>query len=523
MRYPKLSTERLAAGLDRAIGVLAPQWALNRMQSRAILGMYEAAQPSRLFRDERSRGPVDPMVARSAQAIAERARFLDENHDLSTGLLTTLTNNIIGARGITIEPQPRLLNGELADGFAEQIADYEKEYAGAADITGEYDRGTAERMLCLSFLRDGNAFQRHYMGYMPAIEHNTKVPYSVELIDMDWLDTTWHDPKLNIVSSVEKDSQGRTTAFWFNTPDPLYGIHPTKRHRVDATFIDHIKLTRRINQTIGVSVLASSLNRIASLKGYEESEEVAARIAAAMVGYVKKGSTENYRGPKDPSKQRHRQFDIAPGMIFDTLQVGEEINTIDHKRPSQLLQSFRDSMIRAISAGTGAAFSSVARMYDKGSYSSQRQEMIESWLNYAVLTSLFIHKAVTGGYQRRVRVGIMAKHLVPPAELDWSTVTDAEYRGPVMPWIDPVQEANGNVIKVQAGFKSISQVIRERGFNPRDTLNQIYTERKKLKQHGVQFPTIADFTSIVDDDDDDIDTPPALDAVDDAGAATDVA
>ena len=46
------------------------------------------------------------------------------------------------------------------------------------------------------------------------------------------------------------------------------------------------------------------------------------------------------------------------------------------------------------------------------------------------------------------------------------TITDADFRGPTIPWIDPLKEIHAEEKAVQAGFKSRSQVIRERGNNP---------------------------------------------------------
>lgn len=483
--------------LDQMLAVVAPTWAANRINARQLINAYEAAEKSRLRRNERSIGSADRQLMDAGNVLVERARHLDENHDIVTGLLTTLVNSTIGKNGISIEPMPRLTDGSLAEEFARQISDFDREWSKCVDTTGEYDRPAAERMLALSFFRDGEAFQRHLVGHIPGYQHNNRVPYSIELIDWDWLDWNYNDSHLNIVQSVEKNNWGRPTGYWFfkqNRGDAHDFKFRHERHRIDAAWIDHIKLVRRINQTRGVSVLASSMNRISDLKDYEESERVAARIAAAMVAYVKKGSSENYRGT---SSQTHRQFDIAPGMVFDNLYLGEEINTIDHKRPSQLLQSFRDSMVRAISAGTGAAFSSTARVYDKGSYSSQRQEMIEAFIAYSVYTAVFISKITRSSYQKRIRCAIAANQLIPPANIDWQSVDDAEYRGPVMPWIDPVQEANGHLIQVQAGFKSISQVIRERGQNPRDVFNQIVAERNWYREFGVQLPNIAPFDALV--------------------------
>ena len=59
------------------------------------------------------------------------------------------------------------------------------------------------------------------------------------------------------------------------------------------------------------------------------------------------------------------------------------------KRPNPNLITFRNGQLRAFAAGISASYSSVSRNYD-GTYSSQRQELVEQWVHYACLTDDFV-------------------------------------------------------------------------------------------------------------------------------------
>ncbi|MDE8035881.1 phage portal protein, partial [Actinobacillus equuli subsp. equuli] len=75
-----------------------------------------------------------------------------------------------------------------------------------------------------------------------------------------------------------------------------------------------------------VSTLHSVLIRLADLKDYEESERVAARIAAALTMYIKKGDPAIYDAEEYASNtESNRYFDIAPGQVVDDLKPGEDI------------------------------------------------------------------------------------------------------------------------------------------------------------------------------------------------------
>ena len=76
-------------------------------------------------------------------------------------------------------------------------------------------------------------------------------------------------------------------------------------------------------------------------------------------------------------------------MVFDTLEPGEEVGMIESNRPNTFLESFRNGQLRAIAASTRIAYSTIARNYN-GTYSAQRQELVEAQLGYDLLQHEFI-------------------------------------------------------------------------------------------------------------------------------------
>lgn len=461
--------------VDRAIAVVAPGAAVRRCVQREWLAYYEAGRQTRTNTLKRSKGSGDRSVAKAGTSLREQARQLDENHDLVVGVLNALVNNTIGAHGVSLEPQPKLANGEIHADFAEQVATLWRQWAKAPEVTGEHDLAALERLLALSWFRDGEVFTQLLTGSVAALEHSSRVPFSLEPLESDQVPISYTVGG-QVTQGIEKNSWGRPIGYWtyYGHPGDVAGFD-MRMKRVPGERMLHLKHTRRIRQTRGVTALAPVLTRLDDLKNYEESERVAARIAAALSFYVKKGSPELYV-PPDVSEDR--EFDIAPGMVFDSLQVGEDVGTFEANRPSQLLQTFRDSMLRAVAAGTGSSFSTIARNYN-GTYSAQRQELVEQFINYATLTAAFVGQWKRPIYERFVDAALAAGVISLPRDLRQDSLYDAEYRGPVMPWIDPQKEANANLVQVQAGFKSRSQVIRERGGNPRDLDAEVRRERER--------------------------------------------
>jgi lambda family phage portal protein len=181
---------------------------------------------------------------------------------------------------------------------------------------------------------------------------------------------------------------------------------------------------------------------------------------------------------------------MRPGMIFDNLLPGEEIDMIESNRPNTMLEQFRNSQLRAVAAGTSTSFSSIAKDYN-GTYSAQRQELVEQSVHYSVLREHFVERFIRPIWQRFIRVALLTDLIEMPANLDVGTLTDADFRGPTMPWIDPLKEIHAEEKAVQAGFKCRSQVIRERGSNPAMVNEQIKRERAEEEYSDLVFTTNA--------------------------------
>jgi lambda family phage portal protein len=332
-----------------------------------------------------------------------------------------------------------------------------------------------QRLICRSWLRDGEALTQLLIGRVKFLDHGTQVPFSIELIESDLLPIEYTDMAIPVIQGVELNGWNRPRAYWlYKTHPGATGttgiIYPTQQLlRKPAETMLHVKLIDRIGQVRGVSCLASILTRMDDIKDYEESERIAAKIAASMTAVVKKGTPDLY----DPlAVGNPRQIRFQPGMIFDDLMPGESVETINSTRPNAGLESYRNGQLRAAAAGMGLSYSSLARDYN-GTYSAQRQEMVEQAGQYDVLSSLFVHQFVRPIWQAFVSAAMAAGMLKMPRNADLLTLDHADYRYPAIPWIDPEKEMAADAGLIANYFASPQQIIRERGGDPIDVLNQL--------------------------------------------------
>lgn len=477
--------------VDRIVSTFSPIAGVRRMHARHVLNQYEAAKPSRLRKSNRDHRSPDAQVQQSAVTLRALARNLEQNHDIARGALRTMVNNVIGPSGIGIEPQPRRFDGTIHEEFALTLRELYRNWAKNPEVTQKHHWSKVQRLVCSTWFRDGECFSQRLMGSVPGLDHGTRIPYSLELIEPDLVPMEYADESRGIQQGIERNAWGRVTGYWCYKTFPDGGRWTKQTYemkRVGAAFMHHIAAVDRIGQVRGVSIFASVITRLEDIKDYEESERIAAKVAASLTAYVKRGSPEMYgeAGPGGEVPGEAQHIGMAPGMIIQSLAPGEEIGMIDSNRPNPNLITFRGGQLRAAVAGIGASYSSVARDYS-GTYSAQRQELVEQWINYAVLTDDFVGQFVQPVWEDIVKIAILSGAAKVPKDVDPSTIDDAMFVGQSMPWIDPLKEAMAWTALVQAGFASEVEVMRKRGANPRDVLEQINAHRKKTGELGLVF------------------------------------
>ncbi|WP_313687558.1 phage portal protein [Pantoea sp.] len=471
--------------LDNAIGLISPGWKAARLRSRLEIKAYEAAMPTRTHRAKRENRNANQMTQFGGRSIREQARWLDSNHDLVIGLLDKLEERIVGSRGIVVDPQPMLKTGLLADDLSRQIRTAWAEWSVSPDVTGQFTRPVLERLMARTWLRDGEVFAQLVQGNAAGLKASKGIPFWIEALEPDYVPLELSDQGQKIVQGIFLNDWGCPVKYAVCKNLVTSGVALGDIKQVDAGNMLHLKFMRRLHQVRGNSVLSGILIRLSALKEYEDSELTAARIAAALGMFIRKGDAVSY---DENNSKGARELDIQPGMLFDKLLPGEDIGMIKSDRPNANLESFRNGQLRAVAAGSRSSFSSISRNYD-GSYSSQRQELVESFEGYSILQDAFVAAVTRPMYRQWLNMAMVAGVINVPADVDRTTLMNAVYSGPVMPWIDPQKEANAWKTMIRGGAATESDWVRARGANPGEIKRRRKAEVDENKDLGLVFDT----------------------------------
>lgn len=473
--------------------------AAERRRREVKKRLYEAAKSSEFHRVPDGSGAADYVVNRAGERLRDYARWLDENNDITIGLLDVLVNNIVGT-GIQVEPQVTTRRGRPVERINEQLRQLWQVAERELDLYQETPFCELQRLACRTWLRDGEIFTEHMQGPQ-AFNRRRRVPYSVRFREGEWVPFQYtqavRPERPRVIHGIEKDEFGIVTAYHFHKElvDPLYlrFNHAFDTVRVPAERIEHLKFTRRVNQTRGVSILHGVINRLDDIKDTEDSERVAMRVAAAWTAAITRNpdvieSTWSDFLTEDGTvddRYKDRYFDMGPGQIWDNLLPGEDVKAIGLDRPNVNLIEFLNDQMRRVCGGTGAGASSVTKRYD-GTYSAQRQEMVEQDPNYKRMRNLFVSRFVMPIYERFVFWAVESGAVSVPRTVDRAALVRADYRAPGMPWIDPKKEVEADALAVEKGFKSRHMVIRERGYDPEMVDQQLKADTFKAESMAPQ-------------------------------------
>lgn len=422
--------------LDDVIGVFSPRWKAARLRSRAVIQAYEAVKTTRTHKARRESRTADQLSQYGAVSLREQARYLDNNHDLVIGVFDKLEERVVGKNGIIVEPHPVLRNGAIARDLAAEIRTRWSEWSVSPEVTGQFTRPMLERLMLRTWLRDGEVFAQMVSGRINSLTPSAGVHFWLEALEPDFIPMT-SDESNRLNQGVFVDDWGRPEKYLVYKSRPVSG-RQMETKEVDAERMLHLKFVRRLHQMRGTSLLSGVLIRLSALKEYEDSELTAARIAAALGMYIRKGDGQSYETDGNDSKENERELTIQPGIIYDDLKPGEEIGMVKSDRPNPNLETFRNGQLRAVAAGSRLSFSSTARNYN-GTYSAQRQELVESTDGYLILQDWFIGAVTRPMYRAWLKQAVASGVIRLPRDLDRSSLYTAVYSGPVMPWIDPVR------------------------------------------------------------------------------------
>lgn len=445
---------------------------LAEAKLRTALATYKMAEVNRFTKDwKRRRRNADLTIVPDAPITQARARQLVRDDAYCASAVRAFVRNVVG-RGVQITPTRKLDDGTPDTAWKAAASAYWDEWASdpkRCDVEGRRTFTMILEWCVREYTTVGE-------GLLHRVESANGVMFqTMEADDLNMqLESFEFDgpggEKLSrrVVGGVEIDENNAAVAYHFasSEQETLPNEQPWKQ-RIPAERIIHFFDPERACQTRGITKFAPVGLRARNLSEYDSNQLLAAR-AEACIGFITKlaqsnapfGTTDEEETSSESSSESETTTttpevsDLSPLMLA-RLTEGEDVVPFTPSRPGDLYEPFTKAQLRAIAAGLGISYELIARDFTGGTYSSQRQGMLEDRREFRRIQDMLIALVVRPVRRSVIEWGILHGGLSAPgytlAPASWLA---ARFMPDGWQWIDPEKEANGAKLAIEAGLST---------------------------------------------------------------------
>ena len=450
---------------------------------------YSGANTGRLFADFiTSSTSADAEIKDNIRILRDRARELARNDSYISRYLNLMVSNVIGKHGIRVSSKGRDDNGSL-DIFGNQIIENAwKEWGQLGNCTtnGRLSFLDCQKIFIESLCRDGEVLIRKIAS------DELPFGFQIQFLEADHLDETKNGYEKStgnrIKMGVEVNKQQKPVAYH------LFKEHPYDRTymgniehiRVPADEIIHAYLPQRAEQTRGISLVATAMANVKMLNGYLEAEIVAARVGASKMGFFTSPDGDGYVGDGEFEDGFNPTTNAQAG-VFEQLPAGMDFKAFDPTHPTSAFDSFTTSVLRSIASGLNISYHSLSNDLTSVNYSSIRQGALEDRSMYQIYQQFVIDHFIDPIFKSWLRNAIISGFVDLPAGKFDKFAKSVNYIPRSFAWIDPLKEMQANVIGLQNGTLSYSDIAGAYGRDTEELFEQHQKEIELAKQYGIEL------------------------------------
>ncbi|NMG56518.1 phage portal protein [Aromatoleum aromaticum] len=473
--------------LDKAIGVVWPARALRRVIARQALGKavsraHEGASLKDGWIPRRSGASPNADHAADAPMLRHRARSLVQNNPYARKALDSLVANVVG-EGIVPESRAK------RDADRKTLDALWAEWIGQCDADGSADFHGLVARAYRAMEQDGEVLVRLRVRRP---DDGLAVPLQIQLLEIDYLDSTKAAAKSQaggpIISGIEFDLVGRRAAYWLFDSHPgdaasIGGRLSSTSRRIPAESVIHLFAPDRPGQARGITRFAAVIARMRDLAIYEDAE-LARKQNEALLSVIVSGDGADFAVPgagESPGAAQDRAAllgnlgSLAPGAVLAT--NGQNV-TIAQPAAAGGYGEYVRTQLYALAAGLGVTYEMLTGDLSLVNFSSARVGLLEFRRAAAQRQwHVLVPRLLTPIWQAFVAAAALdGKLRTADAAVEWTT--------PKWAYVNPQQDVKADAMEIQSGMSSLSEKLRQRGYQPERVFAELGDDFAQLKSSG---------------------------------------
>ena len=458
--------------VDDFIGAISPAAAVRRQRARLqldALRRYDGASRGRRTDGWLTQGTsADAAASLGRKTLRDRSRDLVRNNPYAAKAVQVIVSNTIGT-GIVAQAK-----AQRSRRRSQQFTDVWRGWATdplQCDFNGRLDFYGIQALVLRCVVESGEALIRRRTP-----TDGQRIPLQLQVLEPDLLDTS-HDGVDEDGSytreGIKHDANGRRLGYW------LYADHPGEQHARITSFVSsfvpadeviHVFRQDRPGQTRGVPWASPIIIRLRDFDDYSDAQLLKQKISACFTAFAV--DTE----APDAGMGTELIDKLEPGAI-EILPPGKDIRFASPPTVGDFDKISRQYLLQ-IAAGFGITYEALTGDLNNTSFSSGRmgwlefQRNIESWRWQMLVPQLLdpVWRWFTAaGSVNGVRMdGIVPQWTPPRREL-----------------IDPATEIKATGLAVRYGFQTLSEAIRELGYDPEEVMQEMADDNALIDKLGL--------------------------------------
>ncbi|HIC66774.1 MAG TPA: phage portal protein [Paracoccus sp.] len=450
-----------------------------RARLGSIIGGFDAAQSHRRMRGFRAtRAHVNTLIAASGETITARARWLVRNNGYAANAVDAFANHVVGDG---IKPSSKIVDAVKK----EELQKLWLAWTDEADAEGLTDFFGLQRRAAREVFLAGEVFLR-IRTRRP--EDGLSVPMQLQMLPSEMLpqDMTRVLPGAgSIRQGIEFDRIGRRVAYHFLRRHPGDMTDPGlvgETVRVPASEVIHILDPVEAGQLRGVSRFAAAVVKLFTLDLYDDAELERKKTAAMFAMFITSPAPETALDPAEDD------LEVEPGQVV-RLDPGEDVTTPSTPDSGSTYEPFQYRTLLQIGAALGVPYGYLTGDTAKGNFSNTRIALVDFRRRISAFQhSVMVYQLCRAVWMRWMDMAVLAGAIdLPGYATDRRAYLACDWLPTKWDWIDPAKDAAAEILQIEAGLKSRTQAIAERGYDAEQVDREIAAERKREAALGLDF------------------------------------
>ena len=400
--------------------------------------------------------------------IRNKSRELSLNNPIAKNYIQKCADGTVGADGITIKPAVEIGvpgtdnsdTNQLIEKLFYRFAEDPEKFSYDGQLSIDLFQQVVEKTRA----RDGECFIR--------IRGN-----QYEIIDAARLVNTRFGLTKNgyYSNSIEFDGITRKPiAYYIHNYNPItYQIDTGAYERVPAEEIIHYFIPEFPNQERGIPDLFAGQKVLQELQEYIQATLVSKKISASTTSFITNTNNTDYELEEKEETRINYEY-LEAGAIYE-LNPGQDIKAVNPNAGIDGIDSFVNNLMNQISMSLGITKMNLMGDTSNASFSAAKLADRLQQTTFKTRSNVLISRVL-----KKIYANWLANELLNNSKLgrfsDFDDLIIAHYIPVKNISIDPVKDAQYEIMLLDAGLKSKQQIIHEMGYSPDVVFKQIEEE-----------------------------------------------